>query len=265
MKRLPSLILSGVLAVPLTAVSQQASPQSLEQRVQVLERRVRALSELVLRMDRLQQEVQQLRGEMEVQSHALEAVKKRQRDLYQDVDQRLSRIPPAGSATTMIPPAPPPKPRSPVATSAGDGAGGESPPGAVVQQSTKAGPAETRAYNHAFELLTQQRRYNAARKAFQSFLAKYPAGQYADNAQYWLGEASYVTRDFSVAMGDFSAVLTRFPDSPKVPSAMLKIGYIEFEQQQHAKSRQTLEKLIRRYPTSSEARLAKDFIRNKGL
>lgn len=255
------LALVAVHSVPSTAVAQQAA-QSLEQRVQVLERRVRTLSELVLRMDRLQQEVQQLRGEIELQSHSLEGIKKRQRDLYQDVDRRLGQI---ASPAAAVPSGAPVSGAAVPAVVDNGPAAGDASRNQVVKQSTQAGPAETRAYNQALELLTEQHLYTDARKALKSFLARYPAGQYADNAQYWLGEASYVTRDFDAAMTEFSDVLARFPDSAKVPSAILKMGYIEFERQQLTKSRQTLDQLIRRYPASSEARLAQEFIRKKGL
>lgn len=262
MKRFFGISLLAMVAVPLHVAGQQAAaPQSLEQRVQLLERRVRTLSELVLRLDRLQQEVQQLRGEIEVQDHAVDALKKRQRDLYQDVDRRLSQISATGTATPVTWQETAENPPEPVVGSPAD----ISTAAAPVRQSTTASPAEEKAYQQAFEMLTQQRSYAEARKAFKSFLARYPDGQLADNAQYWLGEASYVTRDFDAALTDFSTVLARYPQSSKVPSAMLKIGYIEFEKQQYAKSRQTLDKLINDYPGTSESRLASEFIRKKGL
>jgi len=228
MKRLLGLILLATLVTSLPAAD---PPQGLEQQVQVLERRVRALSELVLRMDRLQQEVQHLRGEIEVQNHTIDSMKKRQRDLYLDIDRRLGQM--SGSAAdapaTQLPPGGQPA-AAPVESADVSGrfaSGGPTAAGAV-RQSDKARPGEERAYHQAFDLLTE-RRYGEARKSFQSFLNRYPGGQYADNAQYWLGEASYVTRDFDAAFADFSAVLEQYPDSPKVPGAMLKIGYIEYE------------------------------------
>ena len=71
MKKLP-ICLAVILLSPLSG-----SASELGQRVQVLERRVQALSDLVLRVDSLQREVQQLRGELELQNHAMEALKKR--------------------------------------------------------------------------------------------------------------------------------------------------------------------------------------------
>jgi tol-pal system protein YbgF len=79
--------------------SSNGSP--LEQRVQMLERRINTLSTIVLRLDSLQQEIQQLRGDLEVQDHNIESLKKRQTDLYNDADQRISRL--SGEAPSGMP------------------------------------------------------------------------------------------------------------------------------------------------------------------
>ncbi len=85
---------------------------SLDQRVQMLERRISTLSNIVLRLDSLQQEIQELRGDIEVQNHAMESLRKRQMDFYNDMDQRVSRLSgeaPAGepidASARVVPPA----------------------------------------------------------------------------------------------------------------------------------------------------------------
>lgn len=249
------------MAALLFCCSQVQAQDAMQQRIEVLERKVRVISELVLRLDGLQREVQQLRGEVEVQNHALESMKKRQRDLYLDLDSRLSQnlgsgaaqgAPRSGDGDTQ-PPA-----KAPVSRP------GSAPETVEPVDGTpsKASPAEERAYRAAFEMLTQ-RRYDEARKSFRTFVAKYPNGAYSDNAQYWLAEASYVTREFDTALKDFMRVLEAYPNSPKVPGALLKIGYIEYEDGQLAEARATLQKLISTYPASSAARLAEEFMRRK--
>ncbi len=254
-------------------IAADAKAVPLEQRVQVLERKVKAMSNLILRMDGLQREVQQLRGEVELQNHAMDALKKRQRDLYLDVDQRLSRVSaaqpaasgaaggsmaPAGqpAATGMSPqgvqPAPVVEPQA-VAVNR-TAAPAQSPQAAPVAAGDPA--KEESAYQQAFELL-MQRRYDEAHKAFTGFLAAYPGGRFADNAQYWLAEASYVTRKFDVALADFSKVVELYPQSQKVPDALLKTGFIQYELKQWSLSRATLEGLVKRYPSSTASRLAK--------
>ena len=50
------------------------------------------LLEMLQQIETLQDEINRLRGELEVQDHVLEQVKKRQRDLYRDIDRRLQRF-----------------------------------------------------------------------------------------------------------------------------------------------------------------------------
>lgn len=115
--------------------------------------------------------------------------------------------------------------------------------------------AEERDYKQAFNLL-MQRRYSEARTAFQAFLARYGTGSYADNAQYWLAEASYVTRDFDVALEAFQKVINEYPNSSKVPDALLKSSFIHYEKQQWSEAREILQRLVTLHPNSTASRLA---------
>ena len=91
---------------------------------------------------------------------------------------------------------------------------------------------------------------------FKAHLQKYPQGQYADNAAYWLGEASYVKRDYKSAAEAFNRVATQHPQSPRAPDAMFKLALTQQELKQDAEARTTLEQVISRYPNSNAARLA---------
>jgi len=64
---------------------------SLEDRVTRLERLLQgqALVDMMLKIESLQTEVQELRGQNEVFAHEIDGMKKRQRDLYMDIDRRL--------------------------------------------------------------------------------------------------------------------------------------------------------------------------------
>jgi tol-pal system protein YbgF len=114
---------------------------------------------------------------------------------------------------------------------------------------------ERQAYERAFELL-KQGRYDLAVAAFKAFVQSYPNGQYADNAQYWLGEANYVQRQFKDALKEFQAVVNNHPSSPKRPDAMLKMGYTYQELGDLDQARMTLNDVISNYPASTAARLA---------
>ena len=67
---------------------------TVEERLERIESALsnQGLLELVQQIQRLEMEISRLRGEAEVQNHALEQLKKRQRDLYTDIDRRIQQI-----------------------------------------------------------------------------------------------------------------------------------------------------------------------------
>ncbi|MGI9228530.1 MAG: tol-pal system protein YbgF [Gammaproteobacteria bacterium] len=58
-----------------------------------------ALLQILQQLRALQEQVSQLQGQLELQHHTLEQVKKQQRDLYIDIDQRLQRMESGGMPT----------------------------------------------------------------------------------------------------------------------------------------------------------------------
>lgn len=262
------------VAAPASAVSKD----ELEQRVQQLERRIdsRGLVELMQTVEMLRADIQQLRGEIEIQNNAVESLQKRQRDLYMDVDRRLHRIetggeelpadtagstPPgitntvtgAAAGSAMMPSA-----GSSMSSVAASGATVLAPATPTAKPAAASDPeAERKAYNHALGIL-QDGRYPDAAVAFSGFLASYPDSSYTDNAQYWLGEVYYVSRKFREAQAEFDKVITQHPQSPKVPDAMLKTGFIQYELREWSAARKTLTELTQSYPGTTAARLAQE-------
>jgi tol-pal system protein YbgF len=195
------------------------------------------LSDLLLQIQRLQEEVQQLRGRVEVQGYQISTLEKQQREQYMDLDARLGGRSAAPSTPSSAPVA--------AETSADQ-----------APVASEGPSAERKLYQAAFDLL-KQRRYDDAIRAFQDQLARYPNGEYADNAIYWLGEASYVKRDYSESLTQFQRLLASYPLSPKVPASMLKIGYIHYDQGDLQRARTTLQDVVAKFPGSDEAQLAK--------
>lgn len=91
----------------------------------------------------------------------------------------------------------------------------------------------------------------------RAFLARYPKSDYADNAQYWLGEAYYDQKQFARARAEFGRVIQRFPDGNKVPDAMLKQAFCDLNLGHLETARGILERLVARYPDSRPADLAR--------
>jgi tol-pal system protein YbgF len=145
----------------------------------------------------------------------------------------------------QIQPPPPDDPRAAVTP----------PPSAPTLQ-----PSEQEQYDAAFNTL-REGQYDQAVADFQRFLATYPDGLLAANAQYWLGETYYAVRDYPKAKDAFLQLGARHPKSDKLPEAMLKLGYIYEVTGDKNKARQMLEKLIQTYPNSRAANLAETRLR----
>jgi tol-pal system protein YbgF len=246
-------VIGAVLALlPVAEVAAQtAAEKPLQQRVERLERVLenQNLSEILLQLQRLQREVLQLRGELEVQGHRLENLQ-RERG-YPDFE------PSAGTGPT--PAVGEPGDEAPV--EAAEPVEPAEPPAEPVEPGPVSGGGTTREqaeyeYEKAFDLLAE-RRYQEAVEALRAFRDAYPQSRYADLAQYWLGEAYYVTREFEQARQELTRLLDTYPRSPKVPGAMLKLGYIHYEMGQWRQAREQFAQLQEQYPRSTEARLAK--------
>ena len=121
-------------------------------------------------------------------------------------------------------------------------------------------PTEQAVYGQAFDAL-KAGSYSVAIAGFKDFLGTYPASPLAENAQYWLGEAYYVNKDYDAAGGAFRAVLKKWPASRKAPDALLKLGYTQAAQKQYAAARTTLTEVTKKYPGSDPARLAAERLR----
>lgn len=246
-----SVLLVLMLSVGMTAV-QAASNSQLEARIEKLERMLesRGLLGLLDQVESLQREIQQLRGEVELQNYNLESTTGRQRELYLDIDRRLHRLEVGDQqGDSAIPATPGPAESSAVLPPAGH------KPAAVQQ--APGSPDERKDYDHALSLL-RDGRYTDAATAFQAFLQKYPQSEYADNAQYWLGEVHYVSRQFPQALEAFGRIQRDYADSTKSGDALLKTGYIHYELKDWSKARATLSQVVKEYPGSTAARLAEE-------
>jgi tol-pal system protein YbgF len=203
------------------------------------------LIELLNELEALQAQLRDLRGQLEVQAHQLEQMKNRQLQSMVDFDRRLRELERRGTGQTSE-----------------GGTGGPpvtvvTPPVGGSAAASRAAPttSEQQQYDAAFALM-KQGLYEQAAKSFRELIARNPRGALADNAQYWIGEAAYVGRDFRAALDEFGKVVNNYPQSPKVPDALLKIGYTQYELSAYPKARETLSQIVTRYPNTAVARSA---------
>ena len=125
-----------------------------------------------------------------------------------------------------------------------------------VESHAEGAPVESlRLYRLALETLRGGNPRRAL-EGFRHFLDGNPRHDYADNAQYWIGECYYDLHDYRAAEPEFRKVIERYPDGNKVPDAMLKLGFTLLAEQQEAAGRDVLESLTRAFPKHEAARLA---------
>ncbi len=252
-----------VVQGPASAPTAAPAVSSFEGRLVRIERLVdnQALVDMLMRLDSVQSDNQALRGEMEALVHDLDGLKQRQRDLYLDMDRRLGLIEnaaskqPVATAPSTVTPA---SPAGTVATKA-------SSVSAVGLPQDRGDPIQERdAYQKAFNTL-KDGQYEQAIIEFRSFLAQYPAGDFSDNAQYWLGEANYATRHYKVAVEEFRKLLELRPNGSKAADAMLKLGYAYYELAEWGSARKVLTDLVSGHANSTAARLAESRLQKMRL
>jgi tol-pal system protein YbgF len=110
-------------------------------------------------------------------------------------------------------------------------------------------------YKRSLEALRAGRHVEAA-AGFREFLKQHPNHDFADNAQYWLGECYYDQKDYPMAMREFRRVVEKYPQGNKVADALLKVGFAHLALGSTEAGRQTLEQVVRNYPRHEVAGLA---------
>jgi tol-pal system protein YbgF len=225
-----------------TTASQGQPAGSLEQRLTTLERIVEARTEAQLRMAQqlqsLLDEVSELRGVTETHTYQLDEILQRQRDLYQEIDRRVSAIQtPAANNSAAV---------TPVDAQAASG------------YSTDAN--ENDAYDKAVNMVLKDRRYDAAIPEFESFIKSYPNSSYAPNAHYWLGQLLFNNNELAKAKTHFERVVSNFPQSNKVADALLKLGQVAERENKKDAALRYYRQLVEKHSTATSAKLAQDRI-----
>jgi tol-pal system protein YbgF len=133
-------------------------------------------------------------------------------------------------------------------------------PGSMPPAASPGSPEDRRLYQAALSDY-QRGKFDLAVQGFRAYLEQAPRGDVADTAQYYLGESLYSSKDYRNAIAEFERLVRDFPQSPQVPSALLKTGYAYYEVRDRAQGRRALRTLVEKYPTSKEAKLAEERLR----
>ncbi len=214
------------------------SAQSIEERLQRLEQmaesRGQLQADIMFQLNALQQELQQLRGKVEEHEYQLKQLQDRQRDLYRDIERRLSQL--QGGAVSSS---------------------GSSNTSSTVSSSTSSTTSSAGAqdihgeYQNIFAMV-RDKQYDQAVTAYKQFLKTYPNSQYEANVHYWLGQIYYIRQQLDLALAEYRIVTTRHADSSRAPDALFKQGKVLVQQNKLDEAKAIFNQVIEKYDGTVE-------------
>ena len=185
----------------------------------------RSILDLSNQLEVLRAEIAKMRGQDEQIARDVAEVQRKQKDIAQGVEERLRKFEP--SKVTV------------------DG------------KEFVAGPAELRDFDAALATL-RKGEFAPAQTAFLEFIKRYPESGDRPSALFWLGNAQYALRAYREAIINFKSVVAIAPDHVRSPEAALSIANCQVELKDNVSARKTLNDLIKVYPQSEAASVAKD-------
>jgi tol-pal system protein YbgF len=244
-----AVVLPFALAQAGATLAQSATPvyQNNASEAQRKASNSQATAELFYMIQQLQGDVQRLQGQVEEQKHLITRLQKQGRDRYIDLDQRILDLSEKASGQQSS------------GASGSDSSEGSSTP-TVQREYRQPGPDEKKAYDDIQNLIHQKKNYDEAINKLYAFIDKYPEGDLLVNAYYWLGEVYLVKPQLEQAKQAFTIVATRYPDHRKAPDAFYKLGVTLDRLGEHSKAVKRMEQVVKDYPGSSSAKLAKKFL-----
>ncbi|AXE29926.1 tol-pal system protein YbgF [Chromobacterium phragmitis] len=212
----------------LAQVNQQAST-----RIAAVENKLsnEKLLEMVGAVETLKAEVAKLRGDIEVLNYNLQTTQKRQNDLYNDLDGRLSRL-------------------------EGHAAGKQDASQPAAQQAAAGDSQASPDYDKALNLL-RARDFPNAINALSLFIQQNPQAPQAAEASYWLGVAHTALRQYDAAIDIHRRFVEQYPNNHFAPDALRNIGNCQRDLGQTDQAKNTYRRLIKLYPKTDAAQKAK--------
>lgn len=93
--------------------------------------------------------------------------------------------------------------------------------------------------------------FAGSQQAFTSYLAKFPKGGKAADAQYYLGESLLYQDNFADATGAYAKLIKSYPNSPNAATGMVKLARAMRGMGKNADSCKTLDMMAKQFPKAS--------------
>jgi len=229
-----------VIDVNASSIDNSALTEQLTTLSRKLDSRNKAQVNIQRQMDLLQTEVNELRGVTELHTHQLSQVLDRQRELYKEIDRRVNEVLETTSKAALVATIPNTSENTTSNTS-----------------SYSDNLTENEAYDRALNLVLKDKKYQQAIVEFKTFNKSFPKSSYSPNAHYWLGQLLFNQGELAQASQEFLIVVDKHKESTKRPDAQLKLAMVAQKQKDTKKAIAIYQQLLKEYPESTAAKLAK--------
>jgi tol-pal system protein YbgF len=185
----------------------------------------RSLLDLNNQLENMRAELAKMRGNDEQLQRDVAELQRRSRDIGQTLDDRLRRLEPVKVT--------------------------------IDGREFSVDPEERRSFDEAMAVM-RGGDFDRAASALANFQRRYAGSPYTNQARFWYGNALYGKRDYKGAIDAFRSFVGGASDHPRAPEALLALANSQAETKDNRGARQTLQDLIKTYPTSEAAQAGRD-------
>ena len=166
-----------------------------------------------------------LRGQIEELTRTVAEMQRKQTDIQQGVNDRISKMEPQKVT--------------------------------VDEREFTVDPEEKRQYDDALAGF-RRGEFDKAANGFSTLMRRFPGTGYRDSALFWMGNAQYALRQYKEAIASFRSLVAASPQSPRAPEALLAIANCQAELKDKVGARKTIDELLKTYPKSEAAQAGKE-------
>ncbi|HET8650348.1 MAG TPA: tetratricopeptide repeat protein [Gemmatimonadales bacterium] len=134
--------------------------------------------------------------------------------------------------------------------------------GAAGQPPAGGNPSADQMYEASLQQL-RRGSTSTARLGLRQLLSSYPQSEHAADAVYFIGE-SFAAENPDSAEVYYRQVVTQYPSSPRAATSLYKLGLLAERAKDTAGAREAYQTLLKQYPRSDEANLARDRLKSLG-
>lgn len=107
--------------------------------------------------------------------------------------------------------------------------------------------------------------YDLSRQEFSDYIKRFPTSAVAPDSQFYLGEIYFAQGDYKDAIPQYDLVLTKYPESLKLSSALLKKAQAEISLRERTSGIRDLREVESKFPGSDDSRRAKSILQSMGV